>query len=250
MARTRNSITHKALRAIRQPGLIGKYAHRVRRNRRIRRTTSSHPEFYRWVMADDVARRTANGAVGTESAAKWEKIGRKQFRYLRNHGLKRSSDLLEIGCGNLRAGRHFIKFLGVDQYTGVDISPEILLAAHETIVADGLQDKRPRLFLVSGTSLDFLPAASIDVAHAHSVFSHTPLEVIESYLEAVHRLLRPGGFFDFTYHHTDSEPWDFLEEDYYYPTRLLIEKARTAGFAGERLDDWVYSQAKIRLTKV
>jgi len=200
-------------------------------------------------MADDVARRTAKGAVGTADPERWEKIGRKQFRFLRNNGLERRHHMLEIGCGNLRAGRHFIKFLRAGHYTGVDISPEILLAAQETIVTDELQDKVPRLFVVSGSGLAFLPDESFDVVHAHSVFSHTPLGVIEAYLAAVYRLLQPGGFFDFTYHHTDQEPWDFLEEDYYYPTQLLIDRARVVGFSGRQLDNWVYSQSKIRLTK-
>ena len=200
-------------------------------------------------MADDVARRTAYGAVGTQSPERWKKIGRKQFRFLRNHGLERHHRMLEIGCGNLRAGRHFVRYLDAGQYTGVDISPEILLAAQETIVSNELQAKEPRLYLVSGTSLEFLPDAAFDVAHAHSVFSHTPLEVIDAYLAAVHRLLRPGGFFDFTYHHTDQDPWDFLQEDYYYPTQFLLDRARAVGFSGSPMDDWVYSQSKIRLTK-
>lgn len=200
-------------------------------------------------MADDIARRTAKGAVGTANPERWEKIGRKQFQFLRDNGLLRHHRILEIGCGNLRAGRHFIKFLRTGCYTGVDISPEILLAAQETIVNDDLQDKRPQLFLVSGSDLAFLPNQSFDIVHAHSVFSHTPLDVIEAYFASVHRVLRPGGFFDFTYHHTDEDPWDFLQEDYYYPSDLLIDRARLVGFTGRRLENWVYSQSKIRLTK-
>jgi SAM-dependent methyltransferase len=200
-------------------------------------------------MADDVRRRTAKGAVGTQSEERWQSAGRKQFHFLRDHGLKRSDFLLEIGCGNLRAGRRFISYLPAGHYTGVDISPEILLAAQDTMVEYELQEKNPRLFLVSGTSLDFLAAHSFDVAHAHSVFTHTPLEVVTAYFAAVHRVLRPGGFFDFTYHHSDKGSWHILEEDYYYPTELLLEKARMAGFNGRRLIEWTYSQEKIRLTK-
>ncbi len=200
-------------------------------------------------MADDVRRRTAKGAVGTQSEERWQAAGRKQFRFLRERGLKRSDSLLEIGCGNLRAGRRFIRYLKPGHYTGVDISPEILLAAQDTIVEYELQEKEPRLYLVSGTGLAFLAAQSFDVVHAHSVFTHTPLEVVTAYFEAVHRVLRPGGFFDFTYHHSDDGSWHILEEDYYYPTELLLEKAQMAGFVGERLEDWTYSQEKVRLTK-
>ena len=71
----------------------------------------------------------------------------------------------------------------------------------------------------------------------------------DGYFAAAHRLLKPGGFFDFTYHHTESEPWDFLQEDYYYPTELLLRRAADVGFEGFAMEDWVYSQSKIRLVK-
>ena len=77
-------------------------------------------------MADDVARRTALGAVGTQRQKQWEAVGRKQFKYLRSHGLERNHQLIDIGCGNLRAGRHLIHYLDAGHYTGVDISPEIV----------------------------------------------------------------------------------------------------------------------------
>lgn len=249
MPRTRNSIVHKARQAVRRPSLVAKYARRVVRNRRLRRQATNHPEFYRAVMADDVTRNRAIGAVGSVREERWVATGRKQFRFLQRNGLKRSHALLEIGCGNLRAGRHFIKYLEPGNYTGVDISPEILLAAQEVIVADELQFQEPRLYLVSGTSLAFLAPESFDVVHAHSVFSHTPFEVIVAYFAAVYRVLRPGGFFDFTYHHTDDEPWDFLREDYYYPTAQLLEAAKEAGFTGRRLNEWVHPQPKIRIEK-
>jgi hypothetical protein len=52
--------------------------------------------------------------------------------------------LLEIGCGNLRAGHLFIDYLESGNYHGIDISPPILTAALQT-VSDGLQAKVPHL---------------------------------------------------------------------------------------------------------
>jgi len=200
-------------------------------------------------MADDVQRRTAIGAVGTERLERWQAVGRKQFRFLKANGLRRDHLLLEIGCGNLRAGRHFIRYLRPGNYTGVDISPDILLAAQDTIVEYELQDQAPALFLVTGTNLNFLPARSFDVVHAHSVFTHTPLDVITAYFAAVHRVLRPGGFFDFTYHHSEGEAWHFLREDFYYPTGLLLDLATEAGFTPRVVEEWTYPQPKLRLIR-
>jgi ubiquinone/menaquinone biosynthesis C-methylase UbiE len=61
---------------------------------------------------------------------------------LRTCGRRRATgdhNLLEIGCGNIRAARLFIDYVEPGRYDGVDVSPEILLAAIETLTAYGLQ---------------------------------------------------------------------------------------------------------------
>lgn len=250
MPNTRNSILHLIRRAKNKPELILPYLRRRVRNWRIRLRTRSHPEFYREVMADDVIRRSARGAVGTPSHERWLALGQLQFDYLTGHGLERTHDLLEIGCGNLRAGWRFIQYLDPDRYTGVDISPDIVVAAHQTVVDYELQDKRPRVTLVDGTSLDFLPDGSFDVMHAHSVFSHTPPDVVEAYLRQARRLLRPGGFFDFTYNESETgRIWDFLQEDYYYPREWLLELGSGVGFEMKPMEGWEHKQRKLRATK-
>ena len=247
MARTRNSPLHLAARAARKPGLVVPYIRRRIRNRRIRSEATSHPDFYRGVMADWVTTQGANFAVGTEDGDQWLALGRRQFRYLKTHGLEPHHRMLEIGCGNLRAGWRFIRYLDAGNYTGIDISPEILLAARETIVERGLQEKRPVTMLAAGTGLDSLPSQWFDVAHAHSVFSHTPLDVIDGYLQGMRRVLKPTGFFDFTYNETDGDTWDFLEEDYYFRRQVLIDLAAEHGFAATPMTGWEHKQAKLRL---
>lgn len=249
MARTRNSLVHLAGRAVREPSLIVPYLRRRLRNRRIRATAGSHPEFYRAVMADDVRRRTARGAVGTARPKRWRAMGKLQFQYLKANGLEPHHRMLEIGCGNLRAGWRFIRYLDAGNYVGLDISPEILLAAQETIVERQLQEKRPVVMLVRGNGLAALPSGWFDVAHAHSVFSHTPLDVIEGYLADLSRVLKPDGFFDFTYNRTDGDSWDFLQEDYYYSLETLTEVAARYGWEARPMPGWEHKQDKIRLTR-
>lgn len=59
------------------------------------------------------------------------------------------------------------------------VSPHIPLAAQRTLVREGLQHKLPHLTLVENLTFDFLPERHFDVVHAHSVFSHSPLSVVE-----------------------------------------------------------------------
>lgn len=51
---------------------------------------------------------------------KWEEIGRLQFEFLVQQGLKPSHCLLDIACGSLRGGVHFIRYLQVGNYLGID----------------------------------------------------------------------------------------------------------------------------------
>ncbi len=68
--------------------------------------------------------------------------------------------MLDIGCGNLRGGRLFIDYLDAGNYYGIDISPEILVAALDTIAEYRLQPKLPRLALVNDLTLGFLPTTA------------------------------------------------------------------------------------------
>jgi SAM-dependent methyltransferase len=160
--------------------------------------------------------------------------------------------MLEIGCGNLRAGRLFIDYLEPGNYYGIDISPDILLAAQDTIAEQGIAAKLPHLTLVTDLRLQFLPDAGFDFVHAHSVFSHSPIEVIDECFAHVGRIMTPDGFFDFTFDRTEGTEHQVLHEDFYYQTRTLIELAAKHGLDATFMDDWEstgHDQSKIRITK-
>jgi SAM-dependent methyltransferase len=197
-------------------------------------------------MADTAASEGANRAIGSFSEDHWMETGKMQLDYLLRHGLKTTDHLLDIGCGNLRAGWRLIGYLDPGNYVGIDLSPEILLDAGHKVVQFDLREKRPYLYLVDGTDIEFLPDAYFDVVHAHSVFSHTPLPVFEAYVRTVARILKPNGYFDFTYIEGDVNS-SFLSEDFRYSTAQLLEAAVRNGLHGEQMADWDYSQAKIRL---
>ncbi|HEY7143016.1 MAG TPA: class I SAM-dependent methyltransferase [Streptosporangiaceae bacterium] len=201
-------------------------------------------------MASDAA-VSDEGAVGSKTHGSWLRLGQLQFDYLLSHGLKPGMSMLEIGCGNLRAGRLFIGYLDPGNYYGIDISPEILLAAQRTVTRYGLQRRLPHLSLVQDLRLDFLPAGQFDIIHAHSVFSHSPIEVIDECLSSAGRVLAPGGFFDFTFDRTEGAEHHVLREDFYYRTQTLASLAAARGLRAQFMDDWErlgHEQSKLRLT--
>ncbi|MFI2434878.1 class I SAM-dependent methyltransferase [Streptomyces sp. NPDC018693] len=251
LSRNRRSLLHQARYALRHPGRVPAHVRRTVRDTWLRLRYRDHIAYYRAVMASDTA-RDPRAAVGhNPSAEAWERIGRMQYDYLLRHGLQPHHRMLDIGCGNLRAGRLFIDHLDAGHYYGIDISPHILLAAQDTLVREGLQAKLPHLALADDLTFAFLPDGYFDVVHAHSVFSHSPLHVIEECFAHVGRILAPGGFFDFTFDRTEGTEHQVLHEDFYYRTRTLVELAARHGLSARFMDDWEelpHRQSKIRVT--
>jgi predicted TPR repeat methyltransferase len=115
-----------------------------------------------------------------------------------------------------------------------------------------LQPKLPHLTLVADLRLQFLPDDAFDVVHAHSVFSHSPIEVIEECLASAGRVMAPGGFFDFTFDRTSGAEHHVLREDFYYRTETLIALAAKHGLDARYLEDWEetgHEQSKLRVTR-
>ena len=59
----------------------------------------------------------------------WDKIGKLQFDFLKKMGLRSEHYFLDVGCGSLRGGIHFINYLEPSRYFGIDKNNELLDAA-------------------------------------------------------------------------------------------------------------------------
>ncbi|MGH9170154.1 MAG: methyltransferase [Acidimicrobiales bacterium] len=244
-------LSYKIGYARRHPGRILPYGRRWARDLWLGLRSEDHVNYYRAVMHSDVA-RSPEAAVGGSSRESWLRFGQLQFDYLLEHGLAPDMRVLEIGCGNLRAGRLLVDYLDAGNYYGIDISPDILLAALDTVTTFGLQPRLPRLTLVQDLKLDFLPDEAFEVVHAHSVFSHSPIEVVDECLCHVGRVMTSGGFFDFTFKPTDGDEHQVLHEDFYYRAPTLIALAARYGLRAQVMDDWRLrqdSQCKLRVTR-
>ncbi|MBT2225534.1 class I SAM-dependent methyltransferase [Nonomuraea sp. NEAU-A123] len=247
----RSSLAYQARYALTHPHRVLPHLRRLTRDTWLRLRNPDHVSYYRAVMKSDTA-CSPEGAVGSHTHRRWLALGRMQFDYLKKHGLKPDFTMLEIGCGNLRAGRLFIDYLDTGNYYGIDISPDILFAAQETVVANGLREKLPRLTPVRDLRFAFLPNGHFDVVHAHSVFSHSPLNVIEECFAHVSRIMKPDGWFDFTFDRAEGKEHHVLREDFYYRTETLVALADRYSLDATFMDDWEqlrHKQSKIRITR-
>jgi SAM-dependent methyltransferase len=80
-----------------------------------RRVRKALPESSRRFWDPDWHRGTVRG-----TDAFWDYLGKLQLDYLVEQGLKPEHHVLDVGCGPLRAGVHFIGFLEPGHYAGID----------------------------------------------------------------------------------------------------------------------------------
>ena len=129
----------------------------------------------------------------------WEEIGALQFDFLVSQGLRPDHFLLDVGCGSLRGGRHFIAFLEAGRYFGVDKNEVLIRAGLDDELEPELREaKRPTIELMDDFGFERL-GQPFNYALAQSVFTHIDLNSILRCLENVRRVLQPGGKFFATY---------------------------------------------------
>ena len=148
------------------------------------------PARYRQYVDPDWHRRTIRRNVGH-----WDYLGQLQLDYLVERGLQPSHHVLDVGCGPLRAGVHFIRYLEPGHYAGVDKRGDVLEAARVVeLPRYDLEGKEPTLLATEHFEFGKL-GRTFDFAIAQSVFTHLPLNAIIRCLVEMSQVLRLGGRF-------------------------------------------------------
>ncbi|KAI4302977.1 hypothetical protein MLD38_038662 [Melastoma candidum] len=112
--------------------------------------------------------------------------GRDVFEFLAEAvSLKPESRVLEIGCGTLRVGLHFIGYLEAGHYHCLERDELSLMAAFRyELPSHGLLRKRP--LIVRGEDMDFTKFGSVntyDLIYASAVFLHMPDKLVWTGME-------------------------------------------------------------------
>lgn len=155
---------------------------------------------------EQIAAGEHRNRVGPE----WDLIGKLQFEFLVAEGLQPTSYLVDVGCGALRGGLHFIGYLEPGHYFGVDVNASLLRAGLEhELPAAGLAGRLPPTNLRRTQRFDCDFGVPFDYALAQGVFSHLPLNHIRLCLYQLARQMPVGGRFFASYFAVDpAEPFD------------------------------------------
>jgi SAM-dependent methyltransferase len=194
-----------------------------------------------WSMYHDpeaIGAAVAEGRHRDIVGGAWDEIGALQASILKVHGLRPAHRLLDIGCGSLRGGIHFVQYLEPGNYWGTDLNLSLIEAGYEReILAKNLGHRLPRSNLRQGGNFDFTQfGPAFDYLLAFSVFTHLPFNAIRVCLERTLDVTKPGARFlatmfeipasepswkdqpqqDGITTHGASDPYHYRPEDLFY----------------------------------
>lgn len=199
---------------------------------------------------------------------KWEEMGRLQFDFLVEQGLKPESYLLDIGCGSLRGGIHFIRYLQPGHYFGIDMDKALLDAGRGELKRNNLLHKNPVLVQMGNFDLRSLNQG-FDFALAQSVFTHLPLNSIMRCIVNMEKVLSEGGRFYATFFESRDGKFNlepvlqsaaggtdrltyFDEDPYHYDYETFPWICEGTTFRVEYVGDWGHpeNQKMLAFTKM
>jgi hypothetical protein len=172
----------------------------------------------------------------------WDEIGSLQFEFLVNRGLKPHHYLLDVACGSLRAGVHFISYLDRGHYLGIEKEQSLLQAGLENELGPTMfAEKQPQLVISKDFEFGKLGNRP-NFALAHSLFTHLPAHVINDCLTKLRGFIQDDGAFYATFNEVPREivnpetPHDHANFQY---TRQQLERlAASSGWTAEYIGDW------------
>ena len=134
----------------------------------------------------------------------WDEIGQMQYDFLVDKGLRPTDILLDIGCGALRGGVHFIRYLERGHYLGIDREQTLLQRGVSEELGDQLfHEKEPELIASSNFEFERFSLRP-SYAFAQSLFTHLNKQDIERCFRNLRPVVDPGSRFFATFSETKT----------------------------------------------
>ena len=141
----------------------------------------------------DIGQETYKNCLGG-GAEKWELRGRVQLFFLQREGLSPKSKFIDVGCGPIRAGIHFINYLDEGNYFGVDYNEYFIRAAEKIVEQQNLQVKNPKLQVIHGFRMPSINNR-FDYGIAFSVLNHCGDREREDFFRMMVTAMKHRGLF-------------------------------------------------------
>lgn len=142
---------------------------------------------------DDMKHELYKNMIG--NGRQWQERGKLQFDFMVAAGLKPEHIFIDIGCGPLRAGKHFIRYLDKSNYIGFDYSQGYIDAAEYIIRNDpALESKKPSICLCERFNLmDTHPHPLADFGLAFSVLNQCQKGYVQAFFDNMGKSFKLGS---------------------------------------------------------
>ena len=148
----------------------------------------------------------------------WQELGQLQFNFLKQFGLQSHHKLLDLGCGSLRGGIHFIEYLDRGNYYGLDINASLIAAAKLEIKQASLEAKAPHLLVSDRFAIENF-SEKFDFMLSISLFTHLPANNIIRCLTEARKSLKPQGKYFSTFFQAPTSA--YLEKLLHQPGNVV-----------------------------
>jgi len=182
----------------------------------------------------------------------WDTMGRLQFDFLVERGLEPRHTLLDIACGSLRGGVHFIRYLDPGNYLGIEKEGALIKRAlAKELPREVREEKRPEL-VVSGTFEFERFSKQADFSLAQSLFTHLNENDLDLCLGKLRENVASGHqlFATFAPGSHTNEGRSHARASFFYPPAQLEEIGERNGFAPHYIGGWGHprNQMMMQLT--
>lgn len=142
---------------------------------------------------NDIENEKYKGLIG--SGHQWKERGQLQFDFMIAAGLQPEHTFIDIGCGPLRAGEFFIKYLNKEKYIGFDYAQAYINVSHYIIDQNRkLKEKHPIVSLCTEFDLyKYLPSVKADFGLAFSVLNHCNKAEVHSFFKNMGKSFKSGA---------------------------------------------------------
>ncbi len=202
--------------------------------------------YFRQLSAKEINEKAHRNSVG----GMWEEMGQLQMNFLVEFGLEPNHKLLDIGCGSLRGGVHYVNYLNHGNYFGLDINKSLIDAGRIEIEEAGLTKKAPHLLVDDMFSIEKFNT-TFDFMISVSVFTHLPMNNIVRCLLKARESLSENGSYYATYfeaphdahisrikHNPGNVTTNYDSDPFHYSTKELSYMAKLAQMDIDIIGDW------------
>lgn len=186
--------------------------------------------------------------AGISIPALWNQpeTGKILFDFMKSVGMKPHHKLLDIGCGPLRAGVHFVDYLDSGNYYGIDKNCEYLQFGNLMIEFLGIDKEWT---LKHDCDFDFSFGVKFDYALAGSLFTHLSNNKISRCLINLKKALRKKGEFYATFFMVESDPPKIAKNLFRYDFNVMRDLAKEASMSAELIGDFGHPNKRQSMIK-